>query len=358
LGIALCVALIVTSTSVGGGFSYSSNQLVGVLTSSPYLIVLNKSSVSVSDSRLSNSTVEAIDHPNVVQICPQLFLDANAELNDSSEDYSLVVRGAELDVFTSMKGLSLNLTHPNLLTGAFVGCVLANELGVETGDNITLTWESVSLTLECLQIFESHQNHDLEIIISLLHARQLAPAFGATYSLVELKLNDPTQADSTAAALEITVPGVRVLPARAMSSYIVLATAQLFAILWALGLVISLVMAIGVYFVMQNTVEESVFEIAVLRALGSPRRNIITLILVQALLIGTAAGILGVAIGVVLADSISIFVTYILAGTYIAPYYVIINLVAAAIAAIISGVIGGLLPAYRAASIPPGTILQ
>ncbi|MFX1475280.1 MAG: hypothetical protein ACFFCO_07385, partial [Promethearchaeota archaeon] len=50
LGIALCVALIVTSTSVGGGFSYSSNQLVGVLTSSPYLIVLNESSVSVSDS--------------------------------------------------------------------------------------------------------------------------------------------------------------------------------------------------------------------------------------------------------------------------------------------------------------------
>ncbi|MFX1475679.1 MAG: ABC transporter permease, partial [Promethearchaeota archaeon] len=307
---------------------------------------------------LSNSTVDAINHANVVQICPELFLGACAELNDSSEDFSVVVRGAELDVLASMKGLPLNLSHPNLLTGAFVGCVLASEFSVETGDNITLTWESASVTLECLQIFESHQTHDFEILISMYHARQLAPSFGVSYSLIELKLNDPTQADSTATSLEATVPGIRVLPERAMSKYIELVTAQLFAILWALGLVISLVMAIGVYFVMQNTVEESVYEIAVLRALGSPRRDIITLILAQALLIGTAAGILGVAIGVVLADSISIFVTYILAGTYIAPYYLPINLIAAAIAAIISGVIGGLLPAYRAAATPPGIVLQ
>jgi putative ABC transport system permease protein len=268
------------------------------------------------------------------------------------------VRGAVLNVLSSIKALSLNLSHPNLLTGAFMGRALANQMAAEVGDNITLTWEYTSLTLECLQIFESNQTHDFEILVSLSQARQLAPSFGADYSLIELELYDSTQSDNTAASLEISVPGIRVIPERAMSRYVELVTAQLFSILWALGIVISLVMAIGVYFVMQNTVEQSVFEIAVLRALGSPRRNVMLLILIQALLIGTAAGVLGVAIGVVLADSISIFVTYILAGTYIAPYYYPLNLVAAAVAAMFSGAVGGLLPARRAAAIPPGTILQ
>lgn len=347
-----------TSTSIGGGFSYSSNQLAGILTSSPYLLVLNESSTSITDSRLSNSTVNSIDHTNIAQSCPQLYLVADFALDGSASNCSTVVRGAALDVIASMKSLPLNLSHPNLLTGAFVGYVLANQMGVEIGDNITLTWEHTSQTLECLQIFESNQTHDFEVLVSLSQAKQLAPSFGEGYSLIELKLHDPTQSYDTAASLEAAVPGIRVLPERAMSQYVELTTAQLFAILWALGLVISLVMAIGVYFVMQNTVEQSVFEIAVLRALGSPRRSIMTLILVQALLIGTAAGVLGVAIGVVLADSISILVTYVLAGTYIAPHYYPLNLVAAAVAAILSGIIGGLHPARRAASIPPGTILQ
>ena len=121
---------IITSTSVGGGFSYSSSQLAGVLTSSPYLVVLNKSSVSIADSRLSNSTVEAIDHPNIIQSCPQLYLDANARINDSPFEHSTIVRGAALDILASMKAVPLNLSHPDLLTGAFVGQVLAGELGV------------------------------------------------------------------------------------------------------------------------------------------------------------------------------------------------------------------------------------
>ena len=358
LGIALCVALIVTSTSVGGGFSYSSSQLAGILTSSPYLIVLNKSAGSISESRLSASTVNAIDHPNIALSCPQIYLVADIEIGGSDFHYSAVVRGANLEDFTSMKNLPLNLSLPGLSTGLFVGNVLADQIGVEEGDNITLTWEEASQTWECLQIYESNQTHDFEVLVSESQARQLALSFGAAFSLTELLLHDPSQSEITSTSLESAYTGIQVLPERAMNEYVELTTAQLFTILWALGLVISLVMAIGVYFVMQNTVEQSVFEIAVLRALGTPRRRIMTLILAQALLIGAAAGVLGVAIGVVLSDSISIFVTYILAGTYIAPYYYPINLVAAAMAAIFSGICGGLYPARNAASIPPGTVLQ
>ncbi len=347
-----------TSTSVGGGFSYSSSQLAGILTSSPYLVVLNKSSTSISDSRLSNSTASAISHANVAQSCSQLYLVAEIVPDGSISSYSAVVRGAALDVITSMKSLPLNLSHPNLSTGIFVGNVLASQIGVEVGDNITLTWQYTSQTWECLQIFESNQTHDFEVLVSESQARQLAPSFGAAFSLVELKLHDPSQSEITAASLEYSFSGIQVLPERAMSEYVELTTAQLYSILWALGLVISLVMAIGVYYVMHNTVEQSVFEIAVLRALGTSRRSVMTLIIAQALLIGAAAGILGVAIGVVLADSISIFVTYILAGTYIAPYYYPINLVASALAAVLSGIFGGFYPARRAAAIPPGTVLQ
>lgn len=143
-----------------------------------------------------------------------------------------------------------------------------------------------------------------------------------------------------------------------MMWYVELTAQQLLAVLWGLGAVIAIVMAVGVYYAMQNTVEQAVYEIAVMRALGVSRRFIILLVLLQSLLIGISAGVLGAAIGVVLADVITVLVTYMMAGTYIAPFHNPLNLAVAVLAAALSGVAGGVMPARRAANIPPGVILR
>ena len=357
VGVALCVALIVTTMSVAGGFYISSSRLAGILTTSPYLLVLNGSSSSLADSRLTREAVEALEHPNVEVCCPQLYLLADASLGEGNS-LPVTVRGAELGVLAGMKGFYLNLSHPEAGEGAFVGVVAADWLGLEEGENLTLIRGEESLTLTCVQVFASNTTHDLEILLDLGLARLLAPEYGEDFSLAELKLREAAEAEETAAALEQAVPGIRVVPERAMMWYVELTAQQLLAVLWGLGAVIATVMAVGVYYAMQNTVEQSVYEIAVLRALGVSRRSITLLVLFQSLLIGVSAGVLGAAMGVVLADVITVLVTYMLAGTYIAPFHNPINLAAAVVAAAISGVVGGVLPARRAANIPPGVILR
>ncbi|MDQ7824388.1 MAG: ABC transporter permease [Candidatus Eremiobacteraeota bacterium] len=112
-----------------------------------------------------------------------------------------------------------------------------------------------------------------------------------------------------------------------------------------------LVGGIGIMNIMLATITQRTREIGIRRCLGATKINILIQFLMECLVITTLGGIIGVAVGILLAKSISYYAQWTTVISYLA-------LVVALSVSIGTGVIFGLYPAYRAASIDPITALK
>jgi len=120
----------------------------------------------------------------------------------------------------------------------------------------------------------------------------------------------------------------------------------------AIGGISLVVGAIGILTMMLISVNESVAEIGLLRALGARRRQVMYYFLAQAALLSTLGGALGVAGGIGVARLLALLVPGL-------PVRTPLNYVAAAIAVSLSvGLLSGVLPARRAAGLDPVEALR
>ena len=120
----------------------------------------------------------------------------------------------------------------------------------------------------------------------------------------------------------------------------------------ALGSISLLVGAVGIVTIMTIAVSERTAEIGLLVALGAPRRTILGLFLGEAVALSAMGGVMGLALGIGLAQVIHFAVPALPVHT---P--VIFVILAEVIAAVI-GLLAGVLPARRAARLDPVDALR
>ncbi len=106
---------------------------------------------------------------------------------------------------------------------------------------------------------------------------------------------------------------------------------------------------------MWMAVLERTREIGVLRAVGWSRRDVIGTILMESGAVGVAALVLGISLGVALAE---ILARTPVAGQFLRPAYELRAFVLAGAAAVILSMVGGALPAWRAARVSPAEALR
>ena len=115
----------------------------------------------------------------------------------------------------------------------------------------------------------------------------------------------------------------------------------------AIGAVSLLVGAIGVLTMMWISVNERVEEIGLMRALGATARHVERLFLLEAVILTVLGGMVGIALGLVLAGVLRIAV----AGM---PVYTPVSYMGAALlVSVVTGLAAGVLPARRAALLHP-----
>lgn len=119
---------------------------------------------------------------------------------------------------------------------------------------------------------------------------------------------------------------------------------------WVLGLFAVLVGGLGMTNAMLMSVFERTREIGVLRALGWRRRSIVLMIVGEALIMGFAGGFLGLGLGYLVLRIASITPAV---GAFLDKTFTPLMLLQALVTALVLGVIGGLYPAWRAASLQP-----
>lgn len=124
------------------------------------------------------------------------------------------------------------------------------------------------------------------------------------------------------------------------------------AVVAALGAISLLVGGVGIFTIMSIAVNERIREIGLLRALGASRAQVSLLFLLEAAALSGIGGLAGMAAGLLLSWLLHLVIPalpFAIAWDY---------LLLAAVIAVVTGIFSGLLPARRAAALPPVEALR
>ncbi|MCZ6892983.1 MAG: FtsX-like permease family protein, partial [Gammaproteobacteria bacterium] len=120
----------------------------------------------------------------------------------------------------------------------------------------------------------------------------------------------------------------------------------------AIGAISLVVGAFGIATIMTIAVNERTAEVGLMRALGAPRAQILSLFLAEAAFLGGAGGVVGIAIAVTVVVGVELIVPAL-------PLTIVWPFVGIALGvSLLIGVLSGLLPATRAAGMDPVEALR
>jgi ABC-type lipoprotein release transport system permease subunit len=231
-----------------------------------------------------------------------------------------------------------------------VGRMAAEQMGVEVGDTLRL----LDSSFHVVGIYETGVGfEDAGVIIGLREAQMLTGK-PRQVQFYLISLRDPAQAEKVRDELAATFPEVEVSLTselgEAVSDFQVLE--EMVAQISFLAVFIG---GLGMLNTMLMTVLERTREVGVLRSLGWRRRQVLSMILKESLVLGVVGGLCGIPLGLglgALLGSAGIW------GGAIEPLYTPQLLVQAVMVAMVAGVVGGLYPAWRATRMRPMEALR
>ncbi|MCR4407105.1 MAG: ABC transporter permease [Anaerolineae bacterium] len=226
----------------------------------------------------------------------------------------------------------------------------AESLKLQVGDSLRLT----SGAFRVVGIFETGDGlEDRAAVVPLAEAQTLAHQPHLA-SMIYVKLRDPSLLERVRARIERRFPDLTVSTTAGFADreQMVQIVEGMAAAIAALAVVIG---GVG----MTNTLFMSVFErtreIGLLRALGWHRRQVLTLILSESLVLALIGGAAGVGLGVLVTWAISRSGSYLgLFGTHFSPAL----FARALITVVVLGLVGGAYPAWWASRLQPVEALQ
>jgi lipoprotein-releasing system permease protein len=330
LGIGLGVAALIIVLSVMNGFQKEvRDRMLGVV--SHIEVVANDGSAL----RDVPATVAAIkQHPAVIGAAP--FITAQALLARGEDMKGVLVRGIEPDLESQVSDVvnaQTKQAFQNLRAGEFglvLGRDLARNLGVMTGDSVTLIAPSGQVTpagitprlkqMRVVGTFNSgHYEYDSSL--AMMHVSDAAKIFrleGATG--VRVKLKDLHDAPVVGEQLSYA------LSSKAYSSAN-LGLGDLYVRDWTkqnrtwfaavqvektmMFIILTLIVAVAAFNLVSTlvmTVTDKRADIAILRTLGATPRSIMGIFVVQGAAVGVVGTLAGLGLGLLIAYNIDVIV--------------------------------------------------
>jgi len=244
--------------------------------------------------------------------------------------------------------------------GIILGYDLAHDLSVNLGGNVNiLTSDGVTHNYKVIGIFQTNvKNTDKsKAYLNINSTRQLL-AKNAEY-VTDLQVN-VKDFEKTAPVVQRLAP---VIPYKVeswqMSNQQLEAGSKLRDIIArAVSLTILLVAGFGIYNIMNMTINEKIREIAILKAMGFASRDITTIFLAQALVIGLVGGVIGLLLGFIVSDIVN-HIPFKIGGLNNLPMaYSFIDYGLAFTFGLLTTLIAGYLPARKASKIDPVSIIR
>ena len=380
-GLTLGVMVLIIVLSVMNGFDREMrNRILGMV---PHAQIFRSGEMTKADQVRE----EALKHPMVLGASAYIETQGMVSGNDRSQ--GVLISGVDPETVRSVSILPDHLVEGEIEDlaaqpfGVIIGETLARILNVGLGDKLTVFVPEISINIASMQprfkrftvvgVFKVGAELDANLVITHIDDLGKLLLYGGAVDGVQLKTTDLFRARQI--ALEI---GQQLLPENYYVSDWTRTQGNLFQAIQLekklVGLLLFMIVAVAVFNIVSSLVmlvTDKQGEIAVLRTLGATSRQILGVFIVQ----GTAIGVIGIAVGVILgiigaltiADIISwveitfnveflnadvYFISYIPSELQLADVYLISG------ATFVISVISTIYPAWKASKISPAEVLR
>jgi ABC-type antimicrobial peptide transport system permease subunit len=344
LTIGLTVGAILTLESVINGVS---NEMTGFLGADAEIVIRQADIADTSLSAVDESISDRIAAlPEVYSVSGMVM---NAVMLPETGGFLLLLGYAPneraIQQFDIVEGERLTSNHQILL-----GSVVAEAQKKEVGE----TFDVAGQRYKIVGIFESGSGwENMSGIITLRDAQAFAGRPRKVTTLM-IDLENPRQTEEIVEEINTRFPEVH---AAATGEFVdqMPDMENADGMLNGISFLALIVGGLGVLNTMLMSILERTREIGVLRALGWRRRDILSLILQEALLLGSLGGAASILIGIALAYLLTLAP---IVGWVLQPAWTLGVFIRALTIAIFLGIFGGLLPAYRATRLQPVEALR
>jgi lipoprotein-releasing system permease protein len=297
--------------------------------------------------------------PAVAAVSPQVSGSALALRGQASQAVSLT--GVDLDRHDRVVGVRAKVVagQARLEPGeAIVGRELAQDLGLQVGDRLTLQTATASdaVRITALVDLGLRDVNRRTVLVTLRGAQSLLALPGGVSGL-DLSLHDPWQAQTLARAMRHRYPYQIEGWQDANSQLVSALHAQSISTL-LIRVVVLAVVVLGIASVLVVSVVQKRREIGILRAMGATRGQVLWVFLLQ----GALVGALGSVVGLVLAVGMIRAFMHFVRGLDGLPLFAIDlpPLLALQVAGIATacGVLAAVMPARRAAALDPAQAIR
>lgn len=347
------------SKSIAGDY-YKEEAVVYVHHPRPKHVNLNLKSADLIVADLRKQPEVAAVSPH---LSTQVFFNyGSVQLNGLVDGVSILEEArlyslAEKIISGSMESL---LTTAN---GVLMGKGLADKLNVKMGDMVTLaTPTGSSMRFRIVGTFQIGIGSidNAKCYINIAAAQQLLGKDKSYITDISIKLKDNKQAKAMAAAAAkkyaYKADDWEVTNASIMASFVVRNV-----LTYVVSITLLVVAGFGIYNIMNMTIANKMKDIAILKAQGFARRDIIQIFLTQSMVIGLLGALTGILLGFILSFIVSRvpFPSNELINLKYFPvifrlkYYVF-----AVFFGIITTAIAGLMPSIKASKVDPVAILR
>ena len=379
IGIALGVAVLIIVLSVMNGFD---NQIKTRMLSMVPQVTLTNYNRQITDWQKLADKIKK--DPKVIAVAP--FVETQAMLQSDSVSFG-IVQGIDPELQKGISPINNNMTKGKLSDlsstrfGIVLGDELANSLGVDLGDKVSVIIPKFSLgpvgmvpklkQFKVVGLFHSGYQYDSGYAYISLQDAQIFNGLGSKVTGLEIKLKDLYLAPSFANNLEKSMPGFLAMDWTKQNEPFFKAL-KMEKIMMTLILV--LIIAIAAFNMLSSLVMLVVdkrSDIAILMTLGMRRNTIMKIFIVQGTIIGIIGILIGLILGVVVAYNVTDIVDFIqrLFGVQFLSsdvYYIdylpskieLSDLVVICAIAFVLSYLATLYPAWRASRIKPAEALR
>jgi putative ABC transport system permease protein len=291
---------------------------------------------------------------------------SQVKFQDKKTNPNIMVFGVD-DSYTTTEGYGLvagrNFTSNELILGnkvSILGNEVAKKLFTSSASAIGKYITVNGMRYSVIGVFEkkgtSMITTDNFVAMPLNNVRRAFDEMEETYVL-SVRSNTPEKLDLTVEEAKIVMRSIRKLKPGEENNFDILKSDSISEMMveklqYATigGFIISIITligaAIGLMNIMLVSVTERTREIGTLKAIGATRKNILNQFLTEALFVCLLGGIIGIVLGILIGNSVSLF----MGGEFIIPWnWMFLGIVFC----IIVGLISGIFPAVKASKLDP-----
>ncbi|MEM4727333.1 MAG: FtsX-like permease family protein [Candidatus Bathyarchaeia archaeon] len=347
LAIGFIVAIEASMISTLNHVNAQSEALAGLVQIGETYIIIGRGSMSITDSWIDAELASCLrEAAEVEQIFLQKVLAVNLKA-DSADQTAKLTAVEKVEGFLRFRGADINGGFAENWTEANIGEILARTASIALNQTITISSGEGTFQSRVVGIFRTRSGLDAEIVVPMDALNGLFKD-DRKISVIEFTLKEGFERGEGLDHIAESLPeSVEILKVQRPDVFMQRVNLQTLTFLNVWSLVVYAVVAAASYIITMRLTAESAYELAMLRALGAGKRQVLTLIMGYTAAIAFLGSILGIALGVAGTQIASTILRWLQPTVEIAPFLKAEQASKAILLTLVSSILGCAYPAYR-----------